>query len=179
MIVGAFDERRALRLLWIGAPGICHFCGCTELDACRDGEFGCSWRDETLRVCSVCGPAAAAEAREMRALRAAGWSMGPEFRRAVHLGFVVGWFGVSARSPYGRNPFTRPEQQRGWDMGQLAGAAARLSHVLRVGPVTNQPRRAVLRQNVAPSRDDRARARVASRVRRQAKSARRRRAWVD
>ena len=25
--------------------------------------------------------------------------------RAYHLGFIVGWFGVTARSPRGRNPY--------------------------------------------------------------------------
>src|SRR3954463_4988662 len=141
-------ERRAHRLLWIGAPGICRFCGCSELDACVVDDvvgFGaCYWTDRAQRVCSVCAPAAKAEGQLLRALRRGGWALTPAVVRALHLGFVVGWFDVSPRSAYGRNPFAQPTPVRGWAAGQRAGAEARRVHVRLFGPVTNAPRRPVL-----------------------------------
>jgi hypothetical protein len=100
--------------------GVCCFCGCSEYDACRvDVPFEpatepCSWTDRTRSVCTVCAPAAKAEAIALRTLAKAGYrSERPgikaplDFVAAFHQGFVVGWFGISPRSPYSRNPFIK------------------------------------------------------------------------
>lgn len=140
--------------------GVCRFCGCSEDDACRvdDGfslEVGCSWTDRTRSVCSVCAPAAKAEALALRTLAKAGYrSERPgiqtplEFVAAFHAGFLVGWFGISPRSPYGRNPW--PPMRRwapkhdAWDLGQRRGAEASRIYQSACGPLTNAPRREVL-----------------------------------
>lgn len=142
--------------------GVCRFCGCSEYDACITPlckcGFGvpCSWTDRTQSVCSACAPAAKAEAIALRTLAKAGYrSERPgvkaplEFVAAFHAGFVVGWFGVSPRSKYGRNPFVarrralNPEQVA-WHRGQLAGAEASRGYQRVCGPLVNAPRREVL-----------------------------------
>lgn len=149
--------------------GVCRFCGCTEHDACvidvpmylgapgidsRMLARGCSWVDVGRRVCSVCAPAAKAQGRSLRTLRRAGYAITPAWLRAHHLGFVVGWFGVSARSRYGRNPFpARPFIPReAWDSGWRAGAAARRIYAQQFGEITNEPRKAALLANMPRGR---------------------------
>jgi hypothetical protein len=139
--------------------GVCRFCGCSEYDACCvDDGFdlvGCSWTDRTRSVCSVCAPAAKAEAIALRTLAKAGYrSERPgikaplAFVAAFHQGFVVGWFGISPRSPYSRNPFTklpiRHPQREAWDLGHWRGAEASRVYQSACGPLTNAPRKAVL-----------------------------------
>jgi len=139
----------------------CRFCGCSEFDACavgldvHDTWIGCRWTDRTRTVCSVCAPAAKAETIALRvvvradaALRAPGVRHAAEFVAAFHRGFVVGWFSVSTRSPYGRNPYKVGAWSLlvdAWDVGQRSGAEASRSYQRVCGPLTNAPRRAVLR----------------------------------
>jgi hypothetical protein len=144
----------------------CRFCGCSEFDACAaDNGFeivGCHWIDRTQTVCSACAPAAKAETLALRTLMRAGYRStrpgigeGLAFVEAFHLGFVVGWFQISKRSPYGRNPFplkySTPRGRRlsvlndAWYLGRNHGAEASRSYQRACGPLTNAPRRAVLR----------------------------------
>lgn len=132
------------------AAGVCRFCGCTEFDACVVDDIidvrGCSWIDAGRRVCSVCAPAAKAEGHSLRTLRRAGYAITAAWLRAHHLGFVVGWFGVTPRSRYGRNPF-RPRPfipHEAWDRGQRAGAEARRLYVTTFGEIANDLRRRAL-----------------------------------
>lgn len=121
--------------------GVCRFCGCSEYDAC---EEGCYWADRTFRLCSTCVPAARAEGKHVRAVRRAGYRIDAAWLRAYHAGFIVGWFAVTPRSPYGRNPHETRVLQSAWAMGQRAGATARHGYTTTIGPVNAVPRRAIL-----------------------------------
>ena len=137
--------------------GRCRFCGCSELDACAfdDGLelVGCHWADRTCTVCSVCAPAAKAEAYALRSVMRAGHRTDqgnglPDniaFVRAFHAGFVVGWFGVSARSLYRRNPHRIGARATSWDLGHRAGTEASRAYQQICGTLENAPRRAWLR----------------------------------
>src|SRR4051812_6085595 len=106
--------------------GVCRFCFCSEYDACAvDGILdveGCHWIDVARRTCSACAPAAKAEGASLRGLRHVGYAVTPAWLRAHHLGFVVGWFGVTVRSRYGRNPYRPAAVREAWRLGQRAGA---------------------------------------------------------
>jgi hypothetical protein len=137
--------------------GVCRFCGCSEYDACvvDDGfsHVGCSWIDRTRSVCSACAPAAKAEAIAVRTL-ANYRSDHPhlkaalDFVAAFHQGFVVGWFEISPRSKYSRNPWAPMRKwaakREAWELGQRAGAEASRSYQRICGPLVNAPRREVL-----------------------------------
>jgi hypothetical protein len=141
--------------------GVCRFCGCSEQDACfvdgPCGPEGCAWTDATRSVCTTCAPAAKAEGIIVRRLARAGYrSEEPglggviDFVDAFHRGFVAGWFGVSTRSPYGRNPYrlrsSVPSHQRtAWDLGHRQGEEASRQYQQVCGPLPNAPRRDVLR----------------------------------
>ncbi len=128
--------------------GVCRFCGCTERDACVvDGLLdveGCHWIDAGRRTCSACAVAAKAEGGALKGLRQAGYALTPAWLRAYHLGFVVGWFGVTPRSRYGRNPFRTPAPREAWTIGQRIAADAARSYRLHFGELPNEPRRAFL-----------------------------------
>jgi len=142
-------------------PGTCRFCGCTELDACvvNDGFelAGCSWIDLGRTVCSACTAAAKAETVALRTWQAAGFKdTDVQLLEALHVGFVVGWFGVTKQSSFGRNPYRvesreRKAQERdrvlveAWDRGHLAGAEASRQHRQTCGPLENAPRKDALR----------------------------------
>jgi len=139
------------------SAGVCRFCGCSEYDACEvDDGFGvfsdpCHWTDRTRSCCSACAPAAKAEAIALRTMAAAGYrSDHPrlkeslDFVAAFHRGFVVGWFQISKRSPYGRNPFTLRITREPWELGYQAGAEASRSYQRVCGPLMNAPRKAIL-----------------------------------
>jgi len=147
------------------SAGVCRFCGCSEFDACVvDDVFGfetggCHWTDRTRSCCSSCAPAAKAEAIALRTLAAAGYrsdhptlKASLDFVAAFHQGFVVGWFGVSPRSPYGRNPW--PPMRRwapkreAWQLGQQSGAEASRSYQRVCGPLQNAPRRRLLQKKI-------------------------------
>lgn len=124
-------------------PGVCRFCGCSDFSPC---PYGCAWANPVHTVCSSCAPAAKAEARALQTLARAGYRP-LEFVAAFHLGFIVGWFTISARSPYGRNPYparTRRVTRRNWDRGQRAGAEASRAYQRVCGPLLHTVRRAVL-----------------------------------
>lgn len=38
--------------------GVCNGCGCSEFDACLEGDRGCHWIDAAQTRCSRCGPVA-------------------------------------------------------------------------------------------------------------------------
>lgn len=128
--------------------GVCRFCGCTERDACLVDDLvdvrGCSWIDQGRRVCSVCAPAAKAEGQSLRGARRVGYLVTPAWVRAHHLGFVVGWFTVSPRSRYGRNPFRPRVVHEAWTIGQRVGAESARVFQIRFGEITNEPRKAAL-----------------------------------
>jgi hypothetical protein len=146
--------------------GVCRFCGCSEYDACRvDVPFEpatepCSWTDRTRSVCSACAPAAKAEAIALRTLAKVGYrSARPGittplgFVASFHHGFLVGWFGISRRSRYSRNPFTREpypnfhawwSRHVAWDLGRRHGAEASRGYQRVCGPLVNAPRKEVL-----------------------------------
>jgi hypothetical protein len=130
--------------------GVCRFCGCSEYDACVVDDLvevrGCSWADASRRVCSVCRPASLAEGLALRTLRTAGHGIDARWLRAFHHGLIVGWFAVSARSRYGRNPYPVPRAvvREAWTLGQHQGMIARLRYQTAFGSITNAPRRSVL-----------------------------------
>lgn len=130
--------------------GVCRFCGCSTVPS------GKCWTDLTRTVCMVCAPAAKAEVVAMRTVAKAGYrSDCPrlkdtlDFVATFHQGFVVGWFGISARRPSGRNPW--PPMRRwamkreAWDLGQRSGEEASRAYQRICGPIVNAPRREVLR----------------------------------
>jgi hypothetical protein len=127
--------------------GVCRFCGCSQFDACVDSFFGsCAWLVFTgRRVCTACAPAAKAEALALK-VRRNRRSLSAAWRAAFHRGFIVGWFAVTARSPYGRNPYDSPDGRAAWAMGQRAGDVARHSYTTTFGPIGNRPRRHVFTQ---------------------------------
>jgi len=140
-------------------PGVCRFCGCTELDACVEddlavgfGPVGCSWIDETQRICSACVAAAHAERRHLAALPVSSFGPPSAWARAIrlrafHLGFVVGWYAVSPRTAAGRSTYLRPATRPAvdaWIGGQRAGEAARQAYGRACGHVTTLPRPAIL-----------------------------------
>jgi hypothetical protein len=132
--------------------GVCRFCGCSEYDACPDG---CAWADRAQTVCTSCAPAARAEAIAVRTL-ANYRSDHPrlkaalDFVAAFHQGFVVGWFEISPRSKYRRNPWPpMPKwapKREAWDLGQRAGAEASRGYQRICGPLVNAPRKEVLQR---------------------------------
>jgi hypothetical protein len=143
------------------SAGVCRFCGCSEEDACIAPlchcGFGvpCSWTDRTQSVCSACAPAAKAEAIALKTLVKAGYrSERPgikaplDFVQAFHQGFVVGWFSISARSAFGRNPWPPmphwAPKHNAWNLGQRRGAEASRVYQSACGPLTNAPRKEVL-----------------------------------
>lgn len=127
--------------------GVCRFCGCSEFDACTFtvafvGPMTCSWTDRTESVCSICAPAAKAEARLLRVL-SAGYQYAPASEQAYHRGFVIGWFQL--RGNLRRCPYDRPSGKAYlWDRGLLAGDTAGRQYRGACGPLTNRPRRSVL-----------------------------------
>jgi hypothetical protein len=143
--------------------GVCRFCGCSEFDPCAVEDFfdvvGCSWTDRGRRVCSVCAPASKAEGHALTVLRRVVRPMTPVWRVAFHRGFIVGWFAVSPRSPYGRNPYRPRDPREAWQIGQRHGAEARRQFVLTFGAVQNRPRRFVLTGGRHAVRADRRRGR--------------------
>lgn len=137
-----------MRTTFSTPAGVCRFCGCSELDACIVDDIidvrGCSWIDASRRICSVCAPAARAEGLQLRTLRVAGYRYAADWVRAFHRGFQVGWFAISARSPYGRNPFFTSRTVEAWQLGHRAGEAARINYTRTCGAITNAPRTAFL-----------------------------------
>jgi hypothetical protein len=151
--------------------GVCRFCGCSEYDPCVvDGFFeleGCAWSDRTQTVCSLCAPAAKAERLALKALQHAGYrsaytrlTVTLRFVEAFHVGFVVGWFAISPRSVYGRNPLARQGDpgHEAWQLGHRAGTEASRRYRDVCGPLQNAPRREVLQ--VGRRRDRRPAARL-------------------
>jgi len=132
----------------MNSAGVCRFCGCSDIRPC---PFGCAWTDRTETVCTTCSPAQAAERLMFAALRVAGYrSTRPgiaevlAFVETFHQGFVVGWFGISSRSPYGRNPYARGREREAWDLGHRSGSEASRQFQRVCGPLENAPRRDVL-----------------------------------
>jgi hypothetical protein len=72
-------------------------------------------------------------------MRAAGYPIDAAWLRASHRGFLVGWFGVSRRSRYGRNPLRRGRTHGAWYLGYEAGVDARRVERTTFGPLLNQP----------------------------------------
>lgn len=68
----------------------------------------------------------------------------PAWLRAFHSGFVVGWFAITSRSRYGRNPFRVRRLVEIWDHGQRCGAEARRRYLQIFSEISNEPRKAAL-----------------------------------
>lgn len=130
-------------------PGVCRFCGCSQWDACPGG---CAWADHTATVCTTCVPAATAWREAYTTLNQAGYPSDHRgsadalaFSDALRHGFIVGWFGISPLSLFGRNPYHRNLIARAaWDLGLRQGTVRSAQHQAACGPLRHAPRRTVL-----------------------------------
>jgi hypothetical protein len=100
-----------------------------------------------LRAGGEGGSDRGADAREL-SIRSPAPEGALDFVAAFHQGFIVGWFEISPRSKYSRNPWPpMPKwapKREAWDLGQRAGAEASRGYQRICGPLVNAPRKEVL-----------------------------------